>query len=394
MPYMNFVYLLIEFLDELVFGVQGALMPLLQTDFHLNYIQIGLLFSLPGYMSLLIEPILGILADVWRRRVLILGGGIIFTISLVLTSAAQTFYLLLFAFIIFAPASGAFVSLAQSTWMDADPSRRDHNMARWTFAGSIGVVLGPLALGAALTIGLGWRGLQLVLAALTVVSVIAAFRRLHPVLPAESVPQFPTLKSFLNGLRNALSALRKPDVIRWILMLEFSDLMLDTLLAFLALYFVNVAGLTPQVAALAVAVWTGVGLLGDFLLIPLLERVSGLAYLRVSVMIELILFPAFLLVSTLALKLILLALLGFFNSGWYAILKAEQYKSMPGQSGSVLVLDNLGALLGKSIPLAIGFIAESYGLGLAMWVLLAGPVALFFGLPRRNLIVNTDTLEP
>ena len=285
-------------------------------------------------MSLLIEPILGILADVWKRRVLILGGGVILAISLVLTSTAQTFYLLLFAFTISFPASGAFVSLTQSTWMDADPDRRDHNMARWTFAGSIGVVLGPLALGAALTIGLGWRGLQLVLAALTVVAVIAAFHSLHPPLPAEGVPQIPTLKSFFDGLRNAFSALRKPNVIRWILLLEFSDLMLDTLLAFLALYFVNVAGLTPQVATLAVAVWTGVGLLGDFLLIPLLEKVSGLAYLRISVMIELILFPAFLLVPTLGLKLTLLALLGFFNSGWYAILKAEQYKSMHGQSGS------------------------------------------------------------
>jgi FSR family fosmidomycin resistance protein-like MFS transporter len=387
------LYLFIEFLDELAFGAQGALMPLLQTDFHLNYIQIGLLISFPGYMSLLIEPILGILADVWKRRVLILGGGVILVIALMLTSTAQTFYILLFAFAISAPASGAFVSLTQSTWMDADPDRRDHNMARWTFAGSIGVVLGPLALGAALTIGLNWRGLQLVLAALIFVAVIAAFHSLHPPLPAKNVPQIPTLKSFLDGLRNAFSTLRKPDVIRWVILLEFSDLMLDTLLAFLALYFVNIAGLTPQVATLAVAVWTGVGLLGDFLLIPLLEKVNGLAYLRVSVMIELILFPAFLLVPTLALKLILLALLGFFNSGWYAILKAEQYKSMQGQSGSVLVLDNLGALLGRSIPLAIGFIAESYGLGVAMWVLLAGPIGLFFGLPRHKLTANTDTLE-
>jgi len=70
--------------------------------------------------------------------------------------------------------------------------RRDHNMARWTFAGFIGVVLGPLTLGAALTIGLGWRGLQLVLAVLTVVAVIVAFRSLHPALPVVGIPQFPT----------------------------------------------------------------------------------------------------------------------------------------------------------------------------------------------------------
>ncbi len=386
---MTFVYLLIELLDELIFGVQAALMPLLQTDFHLDYIQIGLLLSIPGYLSVLVEPVIGILADVWKRRALILGGGVILAASLLLTSTAQTFYLLLFAFILSFPASGAFVSLAQSTWMDVEPERRDQNMARWTFAGSIGVVLGPLALGAALTIGLGWRGLQLVLAALTIAAVIVAFRSLHPPLPVNSVPQFPTLSSFLDGLRSVVSALRKPNVIPWILLLEFSDLMLDTLMSFLALYFVNVAGLTPQIAALSVAVWTVVGLLGDFLLIPLLERVSGLAYLRISVIIELILFPAFLLVPNLVVKIILLALLGFFNSGWYAILKAGQYKSMHGQSGAVLVLDNLGALLGRSIPLAIGFVAEAHGLGIAMWVLLAGPIALFIGLPRHN----PDTLE-
>ena len=83
---------------------------------------------------------------------------------------------------------------------------------------------------------------------------------------------------------------------RWLVLLEFSDLMLDVLYGFLALYFVDVVGFTPSKAALAVAVWTGFSLLGDFLLIPLLEKVRGLNYLRLSVVAELILFPAFLLV--------------------------------------------------------------------------------------------------
>lgn len=43
--------------------------------------------------------------------------------------------------------------------MDNDPERHEHNMARWKLAGSIGVVLGPLALTAAIWDGLGWRGL-------------------------------------------------------------------------------------------------------------------------------------------------------------------------------------------------------------------------------------------
>ena len=36
--------------------------------------------------------------------------------------------------------------------------------------------------------------------------------------------------------------------------------------------------------------WSGLGLRGDFLLIPLLEKVRGLDYLRVSVLLELLLF--------------------------------------------------------------------------------------------------------
>ena len=43
--------------------------------------------------------------------------------------------------------------------MDTDPARHELNMARWTFAGSLGVVAGPLALGGTALLGLRWRGL-------------------------------------------------------------------------------------------------------------------------------------------------------------------------------------------------------------------------------------------
>jgi FSR family fosmidomycin resistance protein-like MFS transporter len=187
----------------------------------------------------------------------------------------------------------------------------------------------------------------------------------------------------LAGFKGALSSLRRGEVLRWLVLLEFSDLMLDVLLGFLALYFVDVARLSPGQAALGVAVWTGVGLLGDFLLIPLLERVKGLDYLRVSVLLELLLFPAFLLVPNLAVKFILLGLLGLFNSGWYAILQGRLYSTMPGQSGTVMTVGNVVGLFGKVLPFGIGLAAQAWGLGSAMWLLLLGPVALLVGLPRR-----------
>lgn len=375
------LYLLIEFLDELVFGVTGAAWPLIRADLGLNYVQIGLALSLPGLVSSFIEPFLGILGDVWKRRALILGGGIFFAVALFLTAISRNFLLLLISFVLFYPSSGAFVSLSQATLMDSAPARHEHNMARWTFAGSLGVVTGPLILSAALALSFGWRGVFFALAGLTLVILLFAWKRLPPSAPHHT--PLPRFSDILDGLRKSFSALRRKEVLRWAILLEFSDLLLDVLYGFLALYFVDVAGLAPAQAALAVAVWTGLGLLGDLLLIPLLEKVRGLDYLRIGVIIELVLFPAFLLTPNIWLKMGLLGLLGFFNSGWYAILQARLYAAMPGQSGMVMTIGNVTGLFGKLLPFGIGLAAETFGLGAAMWLLLLGPLALLVGLPLR-----------
>jgi FSR family fosmidomycin resistance protein-like MFS transporter len=374
----TFTLLIIEFLDELVGGARVAAWPLIRDDLGLSYAEIGLLLSLPNLISSLIEPFLGILADVWKRRALILGGGVVFALSSLLTALSPNFLILLFTFILFSPASGAFVSLSQATLMDTAPNRHEQNMARWVFAGSLGVVAGPLALATSLALHLGWRGLFATFAGLTLILLAITWR-----LPFATPQPASEGIGFRVGVVNALRALRRGAVLRWLTLLECSDLMLDILLGFLALYFVDVVGTTPARAATAVAVWTGVGLLGDLLLIPLLERVPGLRYLRVSAAIKLVLFPVFLLVPAIWAKFVLLGLLGLFNAGWYSILKAQLYSAMPGQSGSVLAVDNVFGLVGGLIPLGLGLAAQQFGLEVTMWLLLVGPAALLVGIPKQ-----------
>ena len=387
---MAFIYLLVEFLDELVFGVSAAATPLMRDDLLLSYAQIGLLLSLPGLLANFIEPVMFILGDVWKRRVIILVGGILFALSLALTSISFNFIILLLSFILFNPASGMFIGLSQANLMDLEPERHEQNMARWTFAGSLGVVAGPLLLSALLTFGLGWRPAFGFLAALAFLILLLGWRKIPSHENATApLPQFSHL---LDGFRDGISALRRRSVLRWLVLLELSDLIGDILFGFLPLYFVDVVGLTTVQAAASVAVWTGVGLLGDFLIIPLLERVKGLDYLRWSVILELILYPAFLLISISWLKLVIVGALGFFNAGWYAILKANTFSTLPGQSGIAQALDNVSGLFGKLLPFGIGLAAQAFGLGPAMWLMLAGPLALWIGLPRRsvkNLVPGT-----
>jgi FSR family fosmidomycin resistance protein-like MFS transporter len=273
--------LVIEFLDEVVFSAREAALPLIRDDLGLSYDQIGLLLSLPMIFASLVEPILFTLADVWRRKWIILGGGVLFGVELLVVALAQDFAVLLIAMFWLAPASGAFVSVSQAALMDTDPQRHESLMAKWTAAGSVGVVVGPLGLGAMIWLGGGWRGLFGLFALLTTLIILFAVRLPFPQHITEETPT-----SLNAGLRGVWRGLRDKNVLRWLILLDFSDLMLDVLLSYLALYMVDVTGVDAGRTGIAVAVWTGVGLLGDALLIPLLERVNGLTYLRFSVWIE------------------------------------------------------------------------------------------------------------
>ena len=307
----------------------------------------------------------------------------LFALAMGLTAASQTFLLILVAFVLYGPASGAFVGLSQATLMDTDPTRHEQNMTRVAFAESLGVVVGTLVLGAAVSAAAGWRPLFIGSAAAAL--VIAVFARGLPLEGGSGDPserlRWADLKA---GLGEVVRALRRSTVLRWLVLLEFSYMMLDGLHGYLALYLVDVVGAAETKAALGVALWTGVGLAGDLLLIPLLERIRGLTYLRFSVIAQLSLFPLFLLVPGLGPKLVVVAALGFANAGWYSVLQGQLYTAMPGQSGTVMAINNVMGLAGNLVPLGIGVAARTWGLGAAMWLLMTAPVALMVGLPRGS----------
>lgn len=393
---LGLLLLLIEFFDELVGGAHEAAWPLIRNDLNLSYAQIGLLLSLPGLVDDLIRLPMGILGDLWNRRRLIVIGGLCFALELLFVGIAPSFWALLFTFVIFAPANGVFVNLAQATLMDMSlgdtieeaketaPKQiskkiSEMAMARWTLAGSVGVVSGPLILGVAVWSGIGWRGLFLILAGLLGLTTLLVARQSFPT-PVSSIDA----KDFRSGLALAWQALQRKTVQRWLILLGFSDFMLDILLSFLALYFVDVVEVTPAWAGTAVAVWTGVGLLGDALLLPLLRRIRGLVYLRYSAALMIGLYSAFLLIPFWSIKLLLVGVMGLLNAGWYAILKAQLYEAMPGQSGAVMTVNAFAGFFFGFVPALLGWVAGSVGLESMMWLLLAGPFVLLIGLPRQG----------
>lgn len=333
-----------------------------------------MLLALPSIVGQVAELGLGVLADRGWRHTLIVGGGVAFSLALALMGAASSFWILAVGLALFGPASGAFVSLSQAALMDLDPARREKNMARWVVAAWLGNLLGPALIGLALVSGGGWRAAFVITAGISAAAAWIA-PRVAPVGKGVQEERAP-------AARRLLDAAWRTGAVRWLLLLVLADLMLDVFRGYVALYLVDVAAASPGVANLGVATLTSAGLIGASVLVRLLERIPGLAYARVSSAAALVIFPAFLLVPALEARLVLVAALGLLTSGWYSVLKAKLYETLPEHSGGVVSLSTLSGMVGGLLPMALGWVAESHGLASAMWLPLAGPVALLLGIPR------------
>ena len=316
-----------------------------------------------------------------RRRLVILGGGIVFVFTLLAVASARSFAVLLAAFVAFYPASGAFVSLTQAEIMDARPDRQAQVMARWDLAGAAGAVAGPLLLTAVLASGGNWRAGYLVLAGISALIWLGALLRGRPqpdgrAAAAEGEAEEAEQRPWTGRFAEIGAALRDWGTLRWLLLIEVADLLVDVFTGFLALYLVDVANLTPAVAALAIAVRLGAALAGDAALIVILERVSDLTVLRVSAAAAALLYPGFLLVPGVVPKLAVLAVLSAATAPWYPLLQARLYGSLPGRSSVAVTLSSAAGLAGGLGPLAVGLVAQSFGLSWALAGLVLVPVAV------------------
>ena len=180
-------------------------------------------------------------------------------------------------------------------------------------------------------------------------------------------------------VREVIAALRDWATVRWLVLLQVADLLVNALTGFLALYLVDVAHVTPAVAALAIAIRLGAGLGGDAALVVVLERISDVAVLRGTAVAAALLYPAFLLVTGTPAKLVILAALSAATAPWYPLLQARLYGQLPGRSSVAVTLNTVAALAGGLGPLAVGIVAQKFGLSGALAGLVIVPLVVLVG---------------
>jgi FSR family fosmidomycin resistance protein-like MFS transporter len=170
---------------------------------------------------------------------------------------------------------------------------------------------------------------------------------------------------------------------RWFGLLEMSDLLLDVYTSYLALYLVDVVGLSKTQVGLALGALMGVSLAVDLLTIPLLERVRGLRLVRVSAGVACLVYPAMLLAPWPGVKVALSLLVSCTTVGWYPVLQGQAYASLPGRSGTIMAIHAVISVVSMGLVWLVGWIAAQAGLTAAMWLLLLGPLTLVAFVPKE-----------
>jgi FSR family fosmidomycin resistance protein-like MFS transporter len=391
---LTLIFLLIEFFDELHYGIFGAALPSIKAGLGLNYNQLGMLLGLPGLVNTVIEPVLMISGDTGFRRFLIAIGGLALALSLVVFASASTFSMLLLGSVLAFPASGAFVSLSQASLIDRHPSAEARMMARWTVFGSIGNLLGPLLVAGGLAIALSWRWMFASLSFLAAGLTVVYWTRTNKSRDVQKTgPQSKPHIDLIPLASQLWQALHQRELTRWTMLLLASDLLLDTFTGYLALYLTDAAGFTAKQASLAFGLCMLASLAADLGLIPLLERYNGRRIVRASAWLAIGLYPMWLFVSPGWAKILLLVAVRLSTIGWYPVLKSEAFRSLTGQSGTVMAIDSLSGLAGGGISWMVGAVAGAAGVGTAMWLLLAGPICLLIGMPASQEAAPGDEVE-
>lgn len=373
------IFLLIEFFDELHYSASGAVLPALRDELGLTYAHVGLLLGLPNVINIFIEPGLMLLGDTRMRKILVIGGGLAILAALLMVGMAQGFIAVLVAMILAYPASGAFVTLSQATLMDLNHGREAQMMARWAVAGSLASLAGPLIVAGGFALGWSWRWVFFALAGVLLVLVGLVAARSFPAHLAH--PEGETIR--LPELwANLVEALHTHLLMRWVLLMQVADLMLDIFSGYVVLYYTDVLGATPAQASLVLGLVMAANLASDVVLIPLLERVPGRSLVRLSAWMALVLYPAWLLAPWPGVKIVLLLAVNFTTMGWYQVLSGEAYAAARGRSGTVSAISSVAGLLGGVLAWSVGFTAGELGLQAAMWLLLLGPVCLALFVPK------------
>lgn len=366
-----------RFADELLSGMPDVLMPTFRATFGLSYAQISLLSLALNYVAVVVEPVSGVLIDLWSRRWLMAWGAFFTGLSILLMGLAPTFLLLMLAFACYGLGSGPLAHTADVVLVEAHPEAPDRIFARATVLDTLGALLSPLLVTGALWLGLSWRWPLLAAGASSLLYALLLLRTHFPP-PANGGAEH---DNPWQGIRANLGlVLRDRQMWRWLLFLLALDL-LEAPHAFTTVWLHEQVGMSQALVGVYRALEMAVMMVSLIVLDHWLQRWSPRAILRVAIAGLLVVVPLWLLAPGVGARFLLALPMNFLYAVFWPIGRAQSLTSVPGRAGTVTALTALFGLI--PFPLLVGLLAEAVTLTTTILVVELGALLLFALLVAR-----------
>ncbi|MHB9032530.1 MAG: MFS transporter [Anaerolineae bacterium] len=348
----------------------GSLLPSIVNDLQLSNVQTGILTGSPGFGYLAGVLLAGFLGDRLGYQLFWRLGALAGTLALIGIALAPSFGVTLLAAAALGLVPGFFdgsinpllVSLA------GKGSARVLNRVHSFFG--VGVTLGPLLVGAALTGGILWRWQFGAAAILALVVLLVAFGLRF----ARTVRPVPSL----------LSVLKQKSLWQAMIAAAMYGGLEIIMLSWTVLYLVRLRGVPQARASLAIALFGLMLIGGRTLASKIVERVGVNRLVITSALLAAAGLTLLVLLPGQNLPWIGVGLTGLGMSGILLTVTADACHRAPGLEGSVSALVSAAAGAGKwLVPLAIGQLAQQGSLvsGILLGVGCALILALAYALP-------------
>ncbi len=339
-------------------GALPALLPFLRSALELSYTATGIIVLAANITSSLIQPIFGYLADRTTRRWLLPVSVLLSAVGLALTGLAPAYGTVLALVVLTGLGVAAYHPEGYRTATAVAGDRKATGVSIFSTGGNIGIAAGP-ALITALVTGFGLPGtLGLLVPGVLVSALLVA---VLPMLSAPSaVSRAPGVAD--GGARTMVGAMTL--LIVMVAIRSWTQLGFTTFIPF---YYIDVLHGDPRLVGTMLAVFLGAGAVGTLVAGPVADRVGVRRYVVSVFLLAAPIAAGVLLVQGVWLFL-LLGALGFVMVSTFTVsvvLGQAYLPRNPGMASGLIVGFAIGAGgLGAS---ALGWVADRWGLGVALW---------------------------
>jgi MFS transporter, FSR family, fosmidomycin resistance protein len=353
-----------RFVDELLSGLPDVLMPTIRAQLGLSYTQISLLYLVLTYVAAVVEPVGGVLIDLWQRRWLMVWGAVGVGVATAVIGIAPTFLFLAAGFAIYGLASGPLAHTADVVLVEAYPEAPDRIYTRSVIVDTAGALLAPLLVTAAFWFGLEWRRLLITAGFASVVYAVLIWRTVFP--PPAHGQDESEAGVWLLLRANLKSVLSNRRAAAWLLFL-FCYTILEAPFYFTTVWLSEEVGMSQAFIGVYKSAEMAASIAGLYILDRWLTRSHYRSILQIAGAILLLVIPLWLLAPGIWVRFALMIPLSFFFAVLWPIGKAQSLAAVPGKAGTVTAVYSLMGFV--PLPLLFGLLAEVVGLTTAMlWV--------------------------